>query len=439
MGCLVSCLACEAISCCGKGICKCCRFSFPGGRYVGRIMYAVMFFLFSCIAWVLRTWGKQLLHKVPVLQICDGEQGESICFGTLAVYRVSFCLAVFHIVMCLLTIGVKTRGDFRNTVQDGFWLIKISVVFFAIIGTFFATNEVFEYYGWVALFVSGFFILIQLIYIIDFAHSWAENWIEKMDNHAEEGANPWWWILLSTSVFLYIVGFAVTVVMYVYFGSDESQCGKNIAFITINLSLCLVFSFISIHPKIQEYNPRSGLLQASLIFGYTTYLVWSANMSDDSSCNPWRTSDQSLDFSSTATISLIIGSSFTILAVCYSVVSAALKKDDLRHSEEKASLIEESSKSIDEDGTINNEQKVNSKEPLDYNLSRYHLIFAMGAMYISMLMTDWSTVYNLAEDNAQIDSGLAAFWVKVVSSWMCAILFIWTLSGPVLFKDREWK
>jgi len=59
-----------------------------------------------------------------------------------------------------------------------------------------------------------------------------------------------------------------------------------------------------------------------------------------------------------------------------------------------------------------------------------------------MLMTDWQTVYNPGSSSDAppvVDSGLAAVWVKVVSSWICLGLYIWTLVAPILFPDRDWK
>jgi len=82
----------------------------------------------------------------------------------------------------------------------------------------------------------------------------------------------------------------------------------------------------------------------------------------------------------------------------------------------------------------------NPDDLVAYNYSRFHAIFGLGALYIAMLMTDWRTVYNPgSEDIAQVDSGEAAVWVKVVSSWLCVGLYIWTLVGPVLFPDRDWS
>lgn len=37
-----------------------------------------------------------------------------------------------------------------------------------------------------------------------------------------------------------------------------------------------------------------------------------------------------------------------------------------------------------------------------------------------------------------MDTGAAAVWVKVVTSWVALLLYGWTLLAPVLLPDREW-
>ena len=51
--------------------------------------------------------------------------------------------------------------------------------------------------------IGGFlFILIQLILIIDFAHSWAEAWV----GNYEDGENKGWLVALSTVTFAFYAG-----------------------------------------------------------------------------------------------------------------------------------------------------------------------------------------------------------------------------------------
>merc|ERR1712010_166995 len=78
--------------------------------------------------------------------------------------------------------------------------------------------------------IGGFlFILIQLILIIDFAHSWAEAW---MGNYEETDKNGW---LSALSI--------VTGIFYVFYtGEAVGDCKLHEFFISFNMILCITLS-----------------------------------------------------------------------------------------------------------------------------------------------------------------------------------------------------
>lgn len=63
-----------------------------------------------------------------------------------------------------------------------FWGIKYLVVIAGVVGAFFipggSFGSIWMYFGMIGAFV---FIFVQLILIVDFAHSWAENWVSKYE------------------------------------------------------------------------------------------------------------------------------------------------------------------------------------------------------------------------------------------------------------------
>jgi len=265
--------------------------------------------------------------------------------------------------------------------------------------------------------------------LVDFSHSWAENWIEKQEASEDEDTR-WWWLMLIATIVLFVAAVGLTLVMYIIF----SGCGSNVAFVTVNLLICIFISALSILPQVQEASPSSGLLQPALITCYCTYLIFSAIQSEDSECNPWKAA------TSASNTSLLIGALFTICAVCYATFRAS---STIGAVEEKESLIQDTESGGETSSkTEEKDDGVDPDEPTPYNYSRFHIVYALGAMYIAMLMTDWQTVYDPGQGTntiPNVDSGLAAVWVKVVSSWICVGLYLWTLVGPILFPDRDWK
>lgn len=109
----------------------------------------------------------------------------------------------------------------------------------------------------------------------------------------------------------------LTGIMYGYFANNG--CSLNQFFVTFNLILCFLITFLCITPVIQEGNPRSGLSQSSIVVIYCTYLILSAvaNEPNDKQCNPLRKS------AGPQTTSVVLGAIFTFLAIAYSTSRAA--------------------------------------------------------------------------------------------------------------------
>ena len=79
----------------------------------------------------------------------------------------------------------------------------------------------------------------------------------------------------------------------------------------------------------------------------------------------------------------------------------------------------------------------------DVQYSWFHVIFAIGAMYVAMLLTDWKVVragtdpsVPEKDNDVYIGRSEVAMWMRVVSSWVCILLYIWSLVAPVLMPDR---
>nr|CAI5866005.1 unnamed protein product [Callosobruchus analis] len=191
----------------------------------------------------------------------------------MIIIQIHSSLTGFFALMSLMMIGVKSSRDPRSGIQNGFWGIKYLVVIGGIIGAFFIPEGTFGitwmYFGM----VGGFaFIIIQLILIVDLAHSWAEAWV---GNYEETESKRWYFALIGATLLNYAISITGIVLLFVFF-TKENECGLNKFFISINLILCVLVSALSVMPAVQEKLPRSGLLQSSMVTLYVTYLTWSA-------------------------------------------------------------------------------------------------------------------------------------------------------------------
>ncbi|KAM7441880.1 hypothetical protein ABFA07_009099 [Porites harrisoni] len=436
--------------CCGSAACGLCCRACPSCKNSTstRIAYS-LFLLFglitSCI--VLIPGIRDQLDKIP--HFCQNE--PNLCdkvVGYIAVYRICFAMAVFFVFFCLIMYGVKSSKDARSGIQNGFWGIKVLIFIGAIVGAFFIPDgkftEVWMYFGLIGAFL---FILIQLVLLVDFAHSWNSAWVENME---ETGSKVWAALLLFFTFLMYGTSVAGIVCLYVYFthgikDAAASECHTNKFFISFNLILCIIASVLAIHPKVQEHQPRSGLLQSAVISLYTVYLTWSALLyNPDSSCNPFVNTDPSVkNIDTQAIIGLVLMFLLVIYASIRTASSSQVGKLALASrastgGTSEATTLREGGEASDvnlmEEGS---RQQVydDEQDRVAYSYSFYHFMLFLASLYIMMTLTNWykpqsSNLHNLTNSEA-------AIWIKICSSWMGLLLYIWTLIAPVLFPDRD--
>lgn len=222
------------------------------------------------------------LKKIP--GFCEDGAGSSIpgihpnmnCemfVGYKAVYRVCFGMSMCFLVFALIMINVKNSRDPRSAIHNGFWFFKIATMVAVTVGAFYIPEGPFTHL-WFVVGICGafFFILIQLVLLVDFARSWNESWVDNMESGNSRG---WYAALLAVTGLNYIMSFIAVVLMYLLY-TQSTGCLLNKFFISFNMILCAVASVVSILPRVQEFQPRSGLLQSSFMTMYTMYLTWSA-------------------------------------------------------------------------------------------------------------------------------------------------------------------
>lgn len=435
-----------------------------------RLIYAFILILgtiASCI--MLREEMQGPLKKIP--GFCEGgfkinvadikaDKDCNVQVGYKAVYRISFALAIFFFAFYLLMLKVKTSKDPRAAIHNGFWFFKIAAIVGIMVGSFYIPGGHFTTVWFVVgMFGAFFFILIQLVLLVDLAHSLNESCVNRM----EEG-NPrcWYAVLLSVTSILYTLSIIFVSLLYVYYTKPDG-CTENKFFISINLILCVVVSILSIHPKIQEHHPRSGLLQSSIITIYTIYLTWSALTNEpDHSCNPglWSiithlTAPTLAPANSTALVPTsappsqsghildngnFIGLLLFALCLLYSSfrtsTNSQVSKLTLSGSESVILRDTATNGSGDEEDGQPRRAMDNEKEGVQYSYAMFHLMLCLASLYIMMTVTGW---YSPDAEFRNVTSKWPAVWVKISSSWVCLLLYVWTLVAPVVLTNRDFS
>ncbi|XP_076645895.1 serine incorporator TMS1 isoform X2 [Halictus rubicundus] len=447
---------------CGSTACSFCCSQCPTCRNSTstRIMYALLLMLGTIVACITLSPGLQdALKKVPFCANSSNYVPSTVTIdcnsavGYLAVYRICFIISLYFFLMSVMMIKVRSSKDPRAPIQNGFWAIKYLLIIGGIIGAFFIPETSFGitwmYFGMIGGFL---FIIIQLILIVDFAHSWADEWV---GNYNETESKGWYAALLGATFFFYAASITGIVLLYVYFTHADS-CALNKFFISFNLILCAITSVISTLPVVQEHHPRSGLLQSSIVTLYVVYLTWSGiSNSPDHNCNPGflqiisgndADAKNRVAFDKESIIGLIIWFSCVLYSSLRTVSKSSkitmseniLVKDNgaVRNAGDQSLIDNEEGRNPDAEN--GNEAKVwdNEEDTVAYNWSFFHLMFALATLYVMMTLTNW---YQPNSNLETLNANTASMWVKIISSWMCLGLYTWSLIAPAILRNRDFS
>uniref|UniRef100_A0A0B7AKZ1 Serine incorporator n=1 Tax=Arion vulgaris TaxID=1028688 RepID=A0A0B7AKZ1_9EUPU len=457
MGCLIGTLAVPAACCCGSAACSLCCAACPSCKNstAARIGYALMLLLGSVVAVFMLVPGiRSKLDEIPAL--CTDFMGQNLMkegcdkvVGFLAVYRVCFAMAMFFLLFCVIMIRVRSSKDPRAKIQNGFWFFKLLIMVGICVGAFFipegSFGEVWMVFGMIGAFL---FILIQLVLLVDFAHGWAESWVEKYE---DTESKCYYFGLFFFTIFFYLVSLVAVILFYIYYASGD--CALHKFFVSLNLILCVIMSTVAILPKIQEHQPRSGLLQSSVISAYVMYLTWSAMSNNpNKTCNPSlkdifipahnitkvntgagvEASDGVFDWQG------IIALAIWLFAVLYSSIRTSSNSQVGKLTLSANTLLQTDTGSSDGDTEAQKGQKVwdNEEEGVAYSYSFYHFMLFLASLYVMMTLTNW---FSPSSDVKSFNANMSSVWVKIASSWISIILYVWTLVAPALLVNRDFN
>jgi len=364
--------------------------------------------------------------------------------GYQAVYRLCLIVTLFFIVMSLIMLNVKSSNDPRAGIQNGFWGIKYIIIIASMVAAFWIPEDTFgQVWMWFGLIGGFLFILIQLVLIIDFAHSWAEAWYS---NYQEDDSKGWLAALLSFTGLMYSGTIAAIVLMFVYYtGEYVGQCKLHEFFVSFNMLICVGLSVTSILPKVQEHMPQSGLLQSSMISLYIMYLTWSAvNSSKYIDCKPNFHPSNQTDVSTPKPdtdqnhpkfdTENIVGLIIWFLCVLYSSISSSKSSSASKLTGTDRVLLsnDDGSSGDAEAGNVRD----NETDEVAYSWSLFHIMFALATLYVMMTLTNWYSPES-SGDLSNYSSNPAAMWIKITSSWLAAAIYLWTMIAPAVLVDRD--
>lgn len=215
--------------------------------------------------------------------ICD----SATCKGYYGVYRVSFVLASFYVILTVLTMCMCAAS---NYVHRGYWWLKVLVIVGGGTGTLFAPNEVFAYYAWVARFIAPCFLLYQISIFIDLGYAINAKLCQKDEDRdrffcCRNGGFKFKGLLLVGSVALLFLALGGGVAMFIIFPAGTVG-GANCFFNPLAVATALGLSIFTTVLSLTKLASHGALFTSAMVSVYSLYFAFAAVSAWPSRCNP---------------------------------------------------------------------------------------------------------------------------------------------------------
>ncbi|XP_025057169.1 serine incorporator 5 isoform X3 [Alligator sinensis] len=365
-------------------------------------MYALYFILVTLICCIMmsRTVATQMKDHIPFYEeMCKHLQAGETCeklVGYSAVYKVCFGMACFFFIFFLFTIRINSSKSCRAYIHNG------------TAGT--QQNKL------------------------------------------------WYGLLALGTLILYSVAVAALVLMAIFYTRSDG-CTFNKILLGVNGGLCFLISLVAISPCVQDRQPHSGLLQSGLISCYVMYLTFSAlsskppetildeNNKNITICVPEFGQGLHRDEN------LVTGLGTTILFCC--ILYSCLTSTTRASSEALRGIYATPETEVARccfcctpDGDADTEEHAvkrggqtviyDEKKATVYSYAYFHFIFFLASLYVMMTVTHWFH-YEEAEIEKIFSESWSIFWIKMISCWVCVLLYLWTLIAPLCCPTRQFS
>jgi len=240
----------------------------------------------------------------------------------------------------------------------------------------------------------------------------------------------------------------------VLYAQWPQACAFNAGAITTTL----LFNLLNTGLSISSVADHGSILCSGLVFAYTTYLCYSAlNSFPVGNCNP--TLSEQGDHVGWLIASICVAG-ISVGYIAYRVGAKEVGANALNGGPSKAAAIDLGSHGTDgklaggvELGgsgkqTAHDEVAVtvqdqgaravaSDSEAIEgRSYLTYHLKMALISVWISMLLTDWGVPASIQGDQ-RYSVGYASAWLQLVTSWVCSVLYFWTLIAVKACPNRE--
>jgi hypothetical protein len=342
-----------------------------------------------------------------------------------AVFRMSFILVLFHLLILLICL---TRSQIAAVFHDGWWSFKFILVLASFIASFYIDNRFFEGYVVFVRITSVFFLIYQGICILSLSYvinnAVVSYWAESEGSCAGV-------MLIVFTVIIYALDLVFLIFQFIWF----KGCAFNIIILCVTILFGIIFTVL-VALKTRE---DSSILTNAFVMSYALFLSWSAMASrPNDSCNPF------LGSSSNTLYQIGLGLLFTLIAL-FSISMITKGDSDDNKAPAMTSPLVENEEDDEEVGDIPQvgKESVTGEEahvfPITWPTIFFHILMMFASAYYGVLMTNWGNARIHDSYTDVFEANNFSFWIKIVSQWGCFAIYTFSLVAPMLFPDRDFS
>ncbi|KAH7824768.1 putative serine incorporator/TMS membrane protein [Monocercomonoides exilis] len=460
--CIGSAIGSACASCC----CSCCT-SKKSTSLAARFGSLLLLSVGAICVLVFSFWGYEIFHNKPYDADVGGCIGQiDTCSEKLLVLRVGVALCIVFIAMFLMSLVLcGTQNSICISIQNEWWPIKLLVLIVALVGCYFISPKATVVLFYFEVVGSAFFLVMQIVLLIDFFMSWNEKWLEKG-----------WEKCLAFLTISGLVGYlALIILTFVFY----SKCALDIIFtvITLVVGICLMILSLRI--------PTASVFTTTLVMLYCGWLNLSSLMANPNDKCFTFANHVSSDAAGGVTMK-IISLAFLYLALIYSTFtssgqvaeenegkgsyemtngtsssgsteykrpSATSTSDQSTSSSNSSSANSSSLENEDplyahlreeaESTSSLSRRKGNGRDVKTFPYWKMYLVFILASCHLCVVVVGWSVTDRNALSGMSVGISIASLWSKTIANWTCAVLYLWLVLAPVigpkLFPNRTWE
>lgn len=381
-------------------MCSACRSCGVPGKLFAKIGYVVFSIFWILISFMLLFTAKDIFgHWIKFIH-CP--ENNTACFGMSAVFRMSFILVLFHLLVFIVAV---TRTKIASVFHDGWWTFKFLLVLASFIASFYIDNSFIEGYVMFARITSAFFLIYQGITILGLSYIINNAMVDYWANSDGSCVGI---IMIIITALIYGLDIVFLVFQFIWF----KGCAINVIILCIVIFFGIAFTVLVVLKTRED----SSILTNAFVLSYALYLSWSAMASrPDESCNPFIHSNGNTIYQ------IALGLLFTLVTLFS--VSVMTKSEDSKVPMMSAPLVEneETDEEIGDIPQIGKSENVSAEEahvfPISLATILFHILMMFACAYYGVLLTNWGDASINSTNTHVFESNTLSFWVKIVAQW----------------------